>query len=220
MNSNKEENKPVNNKGSKNKEIQSEVKINSVFSNPINTKNPALYASRSSANRLYGGYSTQNFSKLNINYQEILKLINEAFASKNELGQLFYSIHNVLSTRMHINCSALGLVNSQSKCVNIKLVDKVGSTYSSKIMLTDTENPIVKCIETRTMQRSQDISFLSSSYLNNSAMLIFPLVAFDECLGVFALGDFRADMYADLYQLIGNSMGLFAKTIKIGRAHV
>ena len=214
VNFDKAENKAAKGKQSSGKENKGEVKINSVFSNPINTK-AVSHSASSSANRLYGGYSNQNFSKLNINYAEILKLINEALANKDELGQLFYSIHNVLSTRMQINCSALGLINKQSKCVNIKLIDKIGSTYSSKIMLADTENPVAKCIKTRKMQRTQDISFLSASYLNNSAMLIFPLVALDECLGVFAVGDFRADMYTDLYQFIGNTIGLFAQNINL-----
>jgi len=209
-----EEKKPASNKRSNKEESRNEVKINSVFSNPINPKVQSHV--RTSANRLYGGYSSQNYAKqLNINYQEILKYINEAFLSKNELGQLFYSIHNILSTRMQINCSALGLINKQSKCVNIKLIDKVGSTYSSKIMLTDTENPIVKCIQSKKMQRAQDISFLSASYLNNSAMLLFPLITADECLGVFAVGDTRADMYTELYQFIGNSVGLFAQNINL-----
>lgn len=208
------ENKPVSNKRSNTEESRSEVKINSVFSNPINPK--AQAHTSTSANRLYGGYSTQNYAKqLNINYQEILKLINESFSSKNELGQLFYSIHNILSTRMQINCSALGLLNKQSRCVNIKLVDKVGSTYSSKIMLADTDNPIVKCVQSKKMQRTQDNAFLSASYLNNSAMLLFPLIAVDECLGVYAVGDFRADMYTELYQFIGNAIGLFAQNINL-----
>lgn len=208
------EKKPASDKRSNKEENRNEVKINSVFSNPITPK--AQTHTRTSANRLYGGYSSQNYAKqLNINYQEILKFINEAFISKNELGQLFYSIHNIMSTRMQINCSALGLINKQSKCINIKLIDKVGSTYSSKIMLTDTENPIVKCIQTKKMQRTQDISFLSASYLNSSPMLLFPLIAANECLGVYALGDFRADMYTELYQFIGNSIGLFAQNINL-----
>ncbi len=214
MNFKESENKPANNKRSNKEENRNEVKINSVFSNPINSKVQAHTST--SANRLYGGYSNQNYTKqLNINYQEILKFINDAFSSKNELGQLFYSIHNILSTRMQINCSALGLVNKQSKCVNIKLVDKVGSTYSSKIMLSDAENPIVKCVQTKKMQRTQDVNFLSASYLNSSAMLLFPLVAVDECLGVYAVGDFRSDMYTELYQFIGNAMGLFAQNINL-----
>jgi len=212
VNSKKADNKPANNKN--NTDNKNEVKINSVFSNPINSKTPVH--SRTSANRLYGGYTNQTLAKqLNINYQEILKLVNDAFANKKDLGQLFYSIHNVLSTRMQINCSALGLINKQSKCVNLKLIDKIGSTYSSKVMLSDEENPVAKCISTRKMQRAADISFLRASYLNSSPMLIFPLVALDECLGVFALGDFRADLYTELYQFIGNAIGLFAQNINL-----
>ena len=103
------ENKPLNNKSkrSNKEESRSEVKINSVFSNPIAQVKGQTHTS-TSANRLYGGYSNPNYAKqLNINYQEILKLINETFATKDELGQLFYSIHNILSTRMQINCSAI-----------------------------------------------------------------------------------------------------------------
>ena len=83
MNFDKAENKTAKGKQNSGKEKKSEVKINSVFSNPINTKT-ATHAASSSANRLYGGYSNQNFSKLNINYAEILKLINTQMQSLSQ----------------------------------------------------------------------------------------------------------------------------------------
>ena len=72
-------------------------KINILFSNPINNQKNMPQGNRTSANRPYGGYSSNlNTKNLNINYKQTLKIINEAFAQKNDLGQLFYILHNLL----------------------------------------------------------------------------------------------------------------------------
>ena len=100
-------------------------KINILFSNPINNQKNMPQGNRTSATRLYGGYSSNlNTKNLNINYKQTLKIINEAFAQKNDLGQLFYILHNILTTNMQTNFSAIGLLNPQSNCINVKLIDK------------------------------------------------------------------------------------------------
>ena len=186
-------------------------KLSILFSNPINTQKSMPQNNRTSANRLYGGYSSNlTTGNLNINYKQMLRIINEAFAQKTDLGQLFYVLHNILSANMQSNFSAIGLLNSQSNCINVKLIDKIGSIYNTKIMLNDDTNPIIKCYTTKTIQNCNDNKFLKANYLNNSPCIILPLVSFGECLGVFITGDNHKNTCVELYQFLASYMAIFA----------
>ncbi len=193
-------------------EIKSEdSKLSVLFSNPITAQKTMPQNNRTSANRLYGGYSSNlNTKNLNINYKQTLKIINEVLMEKSDLGQLFYMLHNVLSANMQANFSAIGLLNAQSNCINVKLIDKIGSIYNTKIMLNDDTNPLIKCYLTKTIQTSHDNKFLRANYLSSSPCIILPLVSFGECLGVFIVGDNHANTCTELYQFLSNYMAIFA----------
>ena len=95
-------------------------KLSALFSNPISAQKAMAQNNRTSANRLYGGYSSNlNTKNLNINYKQTLKIINEALGQKTDLGQFFYMLHNILSANMQANFSAIGLLNAQSNCINV-----------------------------------------------------------------------------------------------------
>ena len=187
-----------------------ENKIGTLFSNPISSPKNAPQNNRTSANRLYGGYSSNpNVKNVSVNYKQILKIINEVFAKKTDLGQLFYMLHNVLSTNLQINFSAIGLVNGQSSCINVKLIDKIGSIYNSKVMLNDDVNPVIKAYLTKTPQNCPDNAFLRANYLTSSPCAILPLIAFGECLGVLIVGDNNVSSSIELYQFLANYMAIF-----------
>ncbi len=187
-------------------------KLSVLFSNPISAQKAMVQNNRTSANRLYGGYSSNlNTKNLNINYKQTLKIINEALGQKTDLGQFFYMLHNILSANMQANFSAIGLLNAQSNCINVKLIDKIGSIYNTKIMLNDDTNPLIKCYLTKTIQNCQDNKFLRANYLNSSPCIILPLVAFGECLGVFIIGDSQANSCIELYQFLSNYMAIFVQ---------
>lgn len=181
-----------------------------VFSNPI--MHQAQNNTRTTANRLYSGYSQNSLHRQNVyNYQEILKLINENFNDKKDITQLFYSIHNILTNKVQTNFTALGLLNSQCDCINIKLIDKIGSTYSSKIMLNDLYNPISRCFSEKEIQQTNNSEFLNAAYLQNSPVTILPLISFTDCLGVLAIGDSSLGLHQELYRLLANYTGMFAQ---------
>ena len=154
--------------GENNKKIE-DSKLGILFSNPIYNQKGTPQGSRTGANRLYGGYSSGlNAKNLSINYKQTLKIINEAFAQKTDLGQLFYVLHNILATNMQSNFSAIGLLNARSNCINVKLIDKIGSIYNTKIMLNDDSNPLIKCYLTKTVQSCQDNKFLKAVKLESN----------------------------------------------------
>lgn len=187
------------------------VVSSSVFSNPILNKQKGNgHSARTSANKLYSGYSNVINKPSSINYQEILKYMNEVFSTKTEIAQLFYSMHNVLTNKMQTSFTALGLINPQSNCINIRLIDKIGSSYSSRVMLNAEDNPLVKCYEEKVPQASEDTTFFNMSYLNSSPVSIFPLVSFGDCMGILAIGGHQnAAMADELYQSFANYLGVF-----------
>ena len=123
--------------------------MGNIICNPIMSGAPI--SSRTSANKLYSTGSTRSHlsKQANVGFQEIMRLVNDAFLNKNDLSQLFYSLNNIMVNKLQVSFSAIGLYNKHSNCVNIKLIDKIGSTYTTKIIMTEENNPVVKAIKTK-----------------------------------------------------------------------
>lgn len=186
--------------------------ISPILTNPIMSGAPI--GARTSANKLYSAGSARGHltKQINIGFQEIMRLVNDAFLIKNDLGQLFYSLNGILVNKMQVTFTAMGIYNKHSNCVNIKLIDKIGSTYTTKTLMTDENNPVVKAIKTRKTVTAQDTSFLSSWYQAHASTAIIPMMAIDECAGVYIVGNYHLGATIEFCQLIANSMGLFART--------
>ena len=133
----------------KEKPIVARKAITPILTNPIMTGSPI--GSRTSANKLYSTGSARNhlIKQVNVGFQEVMRFVNDAFLIKNDLGQLFYSLNNIMVNKLQVSFTAIGLYNKHSNCVNIKLIDKIGSTYTTKTIMTDETNPVVKAIRTK-----------------------------------------------------------------------
>lgn len=187
--------------------------VKSVISNPIIRK---AQSSRTTMNRLYSGYAQGGYNSSSIDgYNEILKQINQNLIDKKDLYQLFYSLHNILVSKMHTNFTAIGMPSSQANAINIKLVDKIGSTYSSRIQLSDVNNPISKCYTEKTIQQANNSDFLSSAHLQNSPAIILPLLCFDECLGTLIIGDTSFSTHQELYRFLSGYVGLVIQNLEL-----
>ncbi len=193
-------------------EIKTEgSKLGALLSNPIYAQKTQHQNKRTSANRLYSGYSHNAHSKgLNINYKQLLKIFNDAIYKCNDLEKLFLEVHTILSRTTQIAYSAIGLINSQSSCINLKLTDNMGSLYNTKALLTDTDNPLVKCYLDKNIQLRKDNKFLKANYLSSSQSIILPLISNGECIGIYAIGCEDANTNIELYQFISNYLALFA----------
>ncbi len=206
----KEPKKSVSENKEANKNISSP--IGTILTNPIMTG--ASIGSRTSANKLYSTGSTRSHltKQVNVAFQEVMRLVNDSFLIKKDLGQLFYALNNIMTTKLQVNFTAMGIYNKHSNSVNIKLIDKIGSTYTTKTIMTDETNPVVKAIKTKKTVTTQDTSFLSSWYQSHSSVAIIPLMALDECMGVYIVGNYHLGATIEFCQLIANSLGLFAQT--------
>ena len=172
---------------------------------PLNT--------RTSANRLYSGYTHSNNKITDINYNEIINTLNSTFINQTDPISLFYLIHNQVCSKIGINFSALGIYNQNSNYINVKLIDKTGSSYNSMIMLND-DNVVARAFESKQIITTTDSSYLKLNYLSNISNLptnIIPLNALGECLGVIIFSDNNNNQFFEIYKLIANYFAIFYK---------
>ena len=164
---------------------------------------------RTTANRMYANYNKSWKTSENIDYQEVIKFINEILIGKETQNELFYSLHNIFTNKLNATFSAFGLYNEQANCINFKIIDKIGSTFSSRILINGSDTPVEKAFITRTTQFAQSSNFLNVHYLNDSAVAIIPLIAINDCIGVLIVGDNNYEASADVYKLMSKYLALF-----------
>ena len=194
-----------------NKEI-SYNKISS--SNPIN--NNGIIArinslnTRTTFNKMYGGYNQNPHTKFStIDYPELLQSLNEVLKNKININDFFCSIHTILTNKVNASFVALGIYQVQPNYVNLKLVDKIGGTYSSRIFSSEDTNPLIECYQNKCSTVKSDSKFLNIPYLQNTPVAIVPLMSVNNCLGVMVIGDYNAQNNLDLFALLSNYMALF-----------
>ena len=127
---------------------QNEV-INNKFSNPIDNTKILPLSSKTSSNKLYSGYINSNIAKNETNYSDIINILNNVFNSSSDPVNLFRELYNQISEKLNINFSALGICEHNSNCINLILNDKNGSSYNSKILLNEIDNPIIQAYTSR-----------------------------------------------------------------------
>lgn len=184
------------------------------ISNPINQA--GLIAkinslnTRASANRLYGGYNHYvEKPSAAIDYPELVKFINEIIENKVSINELFYSFHNLFTNQLGCTFTSLGIINDESNCMNIKLIDKIGSIYSSKVFLNDKTNEIIKSLDDERITLHNNNSFLKIPYLSSSPAIIIPIKSFGKTIGVMIAGDYEIESHIDIYSMISKYYGMF-----------
>ena len=188
----------------------------SLASNPISSAkgfmpNMTSSIARTTTNRLYGGYNLGCNDSVfaTSDYRDIICSLKEALKGKFCTADFYNSLHSMLINKLGVQFTAIGLFQEKSKCINIKLTDKVGGTYSSRVFLSDDSNPIVEAFAKQDTIIKKDSKFLKLSYLQTPAVAIIPLMSVSECLGVMIVGDNKVEENADLYTLIANHYALF-----------
>ncbi|MGN1124964.1 MAG: HD domain-containing phosphohydrolase [Candidatus Gastranaerophilaceae bacterium] len=198
----------------------------SMASNPIARAGfmPKLNVTpRTTTNRLYGGYNSNNDRVFaTTDYREVIKNINTALKGKLTTTDCYSTLHSLIINKIGAQFTAIGLYQEQSKCINIKLTDKVGGTYSTRVFMSDESNPIVESFNNQEAVIKSDSKFLKLAYLQSPAVVVIPMISVGECLGVMIVGDNNVEENADLYTLIANHYALFmhnAELMEQANAH-
>ena len=198
----------------KNQSDTEKTGVESKHSNPINPSGLIskinTINNRTTANRMYAGYNQKAWrTSENIDYHEVIKFINEVTYNKDNKNELFYSLHNIFVNKLNAGFSAFGLYCEQSNCINFKIIDKIGSTFTSRILLNGSDNPVEKAFTSRTTQFTDSNKFLNVHYLSESGVAIVPLIAINQCIGVMLVGDDNYEASSDIYKLMANYLALF-----------
>lgn len=201
-----------NNQLAEHREVLQHDKTNK--SNPINYNGIIARINslnnKTTPNKAYSGlnHNPRNVFSA-IDYPDLIQAFSEASRNKNNLNDYFYSLHNIMVTKLNCLFSAFGVYQPQSNYINLKLIDRLGSTYSSRVFSTETENPLIECYENQCAVTKMDSRFLNISYLPNTPIAIVPLISVNNCLGVLLVGDNHARGNLDLYSLIANNLALY-----------
>lgn len=150
-----------------------------------------------------------NEKALTLNY----KFVVEELVKISEISNLneFYSkIFSIISQNIDSSFIAFGLLKEKSNCINLRLQDKLGNVYTSKVFLKELENPIVQAFQEKKIIFKDDVSFLKLSYFRDKAVAILPLISVNKCIGVMIVEDNYARQNIDLYKLIANYTALFS----------
>ena len=193
-----------------NQNPNSKDNVSGNISNPIDTSRIMPLNTRTSANRIYGGWAGNIVKNNEINYLEIISAINASVANQKDTVELFYSIHKQICLTLNLDFLAIGIYNPTSNYINVKLVEKTGSSFATKVLLSDDENVIVKAFKNKEAIFTTDSNYLKMNYLSQTPTTVVPLVAFGECFGVLIYSDNNNQLF-ELYKLVANYYAIFYK---------
>ena len=151
----------------------------------------------------------------NINYFEIMRNISDAFQNNTSIAGLFTQLNSIFVNKLKWNFVGFGLLHEKSKCINLKLYNNTGNTYSSKIFLSDENNPIINSFCHKTIVDIDNINYLNNPYLAKSSSVIFPMMSVHKCIGVMLVGQNIANINTNLVSFISNYMGMFVHNIQL-----
>lgn len=150
-----------------------------------------------------------------INYPEFIKSLSEVTSKNNTVHNLFLACHKLFTNKLNTTFTAIGTINKQSNCLNIKLADKIDSIFTSRVFLNEESNEIIKAIKSNSPTVQNDNSFLKIPYLTSVQTAIIPLSSLGETIGVLIIGDNQTDGRTDLYSLVANYLGLFINNFEL-----
>ncbi len=126
------------------------------------------------------------------------------------LNEFYSKIYSILQQKFDSGFMAVGLYKEQSNCINLRLQDKLGNFYSTKVFLKDSENPIVQAFNSQKPVYRDNVEFLKLSYFKNNSAVILPLLSVNKCLGVIIFADINPKQNITLYSHIANYAALIS----------
>ncbi len=167
------------------------------------------------SNKIYGsGYMNGSSNKV-VDYSDIVYSLNSALSEKTSIQNLFIAVHNLFTEKLNHIFTAFGIYHEKSKCINMKLFNSLGNTYTSKIFMSDDENPVIKCFNNRDALCCKNNKFLNIPYLHDSSALILPLNSVNGCKGVMVIGKDNLETHIGLFAFIANYCALFMQNVEL-----
>ncbi len=153
-----------------------------------------------------------NFAKEKGSVLNLQSVVSELIKSSSftNLNDFYSRIYSVISQNIDSDFMAVGIFKEQSNCINLRLQDKLGNFYSTKVFLKDNDNPIIESFITQKTIFKDDSEFLKLAYFKNNSVIILPMISVNKCIGIMIFEDKNAKQNAELYSLISNYTALVA----------
>lgn len=183
------------------------AKINELGSgmNAVRMSNGMVSAASSHFDKAYSGGD----------YTEFFKEINDIIKNGNNLRDVLSSFHSMFVNRLNSSYTALGVIPENSSTVDIRLIDKNSRVYSLKIFMNDSDNEIVKAIETGETILMPDSSFLKVPSLSNIPSLIIPFQMQGKTTSIIIISDYNIHSHINIYQMAAMNLGLIAESFEL-----
>lgn len=91
----------------------------------------------------------------------------------------------------------------------MRLQDKLGNNYSTKVFLKDEDNPIVQVFNGSATKVVDNKNFLKLPYFKDYTTAVLPLISVNKRIGVMLVEDAYARQNYQLYSMIANYMALY-----------
>ena len=197
--------------------------------NPINSKPVTSPISQGKLVSKVNALTSKSASKQFINPQNIVfnadksttlnyKCVVDELLTLTNIENVsdFYSrIYSFVTQHIDSAFYAIGLFKEKSNCINLRLQDKLGNNFSTKVFLKDDENPIVQVFNNREMKFVDKKDYLKLAYYKDYSTAILPLISVNKCIGVFIIEDAYAKQNAALYSLIANYIALVTHNLEL-----
>ena len=157
-------------------------------------------------------FNNEKGSTLNYKFivDELVKL-----TCVDNTSDFYNKIHSIILQSIDSTFMAIGLFKEKSNCINLRLQDKLGNCFSTKVFLKDEENPIVQVFNSRRIQFVEKKNYLNLSYYKDYSTIILPLISVNKCIGVLIVEDSYARQNTVLYSLIANHVAMVTHNIDL-----
>ena len=126
----------------------------------------------------------------------------------SNIGEFYNKIYSIIANANDSKFYAIGIYKEKSNCINLRLQDKLGNNYSTKIFLKDDNNPIVQAFNEQSVKFVPSNDYLQLYHYKSSQTAIIPLTSIGKCIGVFIIEDDNAKANAPVYNLIAKYVAL------------
>ena len=126
----------------------------------------------------------------------------------SNIGEFYNKIYSIIANANDSKFYAIGIYKEKSNCINLRLQDKLGNNYSTKIFLKDDNNPIVQAFNEQSVKFVPSNDYLQLYHYKSSQTAIIPLTSIGKCIGVFIIEDDNAKANAPVYNFIARYVAL------------
>jgi len=149
-----------------------------------------------------------------LDYKNVLDDLNKLYPVNN-LYEFYSKVYGIILQNIDSGFCAVGLYKEKSNCINLRLQDKLGNFYTTKVFLKDEENPIIQVFTSQQPIFVDDVSFLKLAYFKNNPIVILPLLSVNKCIGVMIFADNYARQNVGLYTMIANCVALVSHNMEL-----